>query len=68
MDNKVREWYLYMCNNKNRKPTVEGLINYWRTYKLMLDSKLTDRIKSIYDNVNIKCFEDFNKHPINTPY
>ncbi len=68
MDNRVREWYLFKCKKKEIKPTVRGLIQYWKEHNLLLDSKLINRIAFIYNNASIKCFEDLNKYPINQPY
>ena len=68
MDNRVRQWYLVQCKNYNVKPTVQGLKEYWLRYKLLLDSKLCDRLTYIYKQIDIKCFADFNKYTIHEPY
>lgn len=37
MTNRVRLWYLTQCRNKNKKPNIRELIEYWNVYKYILE-------------------------------
>ena len=56
MTNRVRAWYLMCCKNKKYKPTVKGLVEYWNTYKYILEPVYyySGRQWSCYGNDNLK--------------
>lgn len=70
MSNRVRQWYLAACKNGHDKPTVKGLLEYWKEFRFILDDKLRDRIFSVYPFAKLNTLIDYDKyiHTIFMPY